>query len=316
MAVLDMWGNIVERYSYDAFGKAKIMSWWDNNERSTSWINNRFMFQGREWIAELGIYDYRHRMYSPELGRFLQTDPTGFDAGDMNLFRYCGEDPVDGSDPMGLQDEVLSKPNLISSGQGDWMRPGSPFTKGDMLRKAQDYVREISFAVKQAVDKANKNSRNVTWSASFSNSIKSREFFKGSRTIATTTWSPNATAVMDAGAVARFNVNLQVNINWNENRIDSWGSALSTGVWGLGKTGEIEHSRDALRALTSPYGGVRPAVEIANEQAASMVGQSIPEGTASSQMNTALSSWAAATMNQSHKDHDVWGVPGGGDHVY
>jgi hypothetical protein len=41
-------------------------------------------------------------VYNPELGRFLQTDPTGFGAGDMNLFRYCGDDPVDGSDPTGL----------------------------------------------------------------------------------------------------------------------------------------------------------------------------------------------------------------------
>jgi RHS repeat-associated protein len=103
VAVLDQWGNIAERYSYDAFGKAKIMSWWDNNERTSSWIGNRFMFQGREWLGEFNIYDYRHRMYNPGLGRFLQTDPTGFDAGDMNLFRYCGDDPVDRSDPLGLE---------------------------------------------------------------------------------------------------------------------------------------------------------------------------------------------------------------------
>src|SRR2546421_11449175 len=57
-----------------------------------------------QWIPELGIYDYRHRMYHPGLGRFLQMDPTGFDAGDMNLFRYCADDPVDRSDPTGLVD--------------------------------------------------------------------------------------------------------------------------------------------------------------------------------------------------------------------
>jgi RHS repeat-associated protein len=57
-----------------------------------------------QWIGELGIYDYRHRMYNPDLSRFLQTDPTGFDAGDMNLFRYCDDDPLDGSDPTGLFD--------------------------------------------------------------------------------------------------------------------------------------------------------------------------------------------------------------------
>jgi len=35
--------------------------------------------------SRLGIYDYRNRMYHPGLGRFLQTDPIGFDAGDMNF---------------------------------------------------------------------------------------------------------------------------------------------------------------------------------------------------------------------------------------
>src|SRR5205085_617584 len=68
----------------------------------------RFMFQGREWIPELGIYDYRHRFYHPSLGRFLQADPTGFDAGDMNLFRYCGDNPVDRSDPTGLVDRDVN----------------------------------------------------------------------------------------------------------------------------------------------------------------------------------------------------------------
>src|SRR5438270_737981 len=35
-------------------------------------------------------------------------DPTGFDAGDMNLFRYCDDDPVDRSDPTGLVDRDVN----------------------------------------------------------------------------------------------------------------------------------------------------------------------------------------------------------------
>src|SRR5438105_4695262 len=73
-----------------------------------------------QYIPELGIYDYRHRMYHPSLGRFLQTDPTGFDAGDMNLFRYCGDDPVDRSDPTGLLDTNASLWN-----HQVWMQGGS-----------------------------------------------------------------------------------------------------------------------------------------------------------------------------------------------
>jgi hypothetical protein len=81
-----------------------------------------------QWFPELGVYDYRHRMYQPELGRFLQADPMGlqtegeklsagqkalfspggvapeaFGSSEMNLFRYCGDDPVDRSDPTGLK---------------------------------------------------------------------------------------------------------------------------------------------------------------------------------------------------------------------
>jgi len=56
----------------------------------------------------------------------------------------------------------------------------------------------------------------------------------------------------------------------------------------------------------------RSAVGIANEQAAGMVAQSIPEGAASSRMNAALRPWADATMEQSRIDHDLWG----GDHIY
>ena len=108
VALLDGAGNIVERYTYDAFGAPTVVSWnpstnsRDSSHPNSSAYGNRFMFQGREYLSEFQIYDFRHRMYHPDLGRFLQTDPTGFDAGDMNLFRYCGDDPVDHSDPQGL----------------------------------------------------------------------------------------------------------------------------------------------------------------------------------------------------------------------
>jgi RHS repeat-associated protein len=83
-ALLGRDGEQLERYTYDAFGKpTSITDWYGNghydaNGHYASWYDNRFMFQGREWLGELGIYDYRHRMYDPKLGRFLQTDPTGF----------------------------------------------------------------------------------------------------------------------------------------------------------------------------------------------------------------------------------------------
>ena len=48
-----------------------------------------------------GLYYYGARMYSPALGRFLQPDPVGYQAG-ANLYAYVGNDPLNLTDPTGL----------------------------------------------------------------------------------------------------------------------------------------------------------------------------------------------------------------------
>jgi RHS repeat-associated protein len=63
---------------------------------------DRFKYTDRQYDAELGIYYYRARYYDPATGRFLGEDPKGFDAGDVNLFRYVANRPIYLADPMGL----------------------------------------------------------------------------------------------------------------------------------------------------------------------------------------------------------------------
>jgi RHS repeat-associated protein len=59
------------------------------------------LFTGRYYDAETSLYYYRARVYNPYIGRFMQTDPSGYKGG-INLYAYCGNNPIMLVDPYGL----------------------------------------------------------------------------------------------------------------------------------------------------------------------------------------------------------------------
>jgi RHS repeat-associated protein len=92
IALTDDTGAIKTQYTYDPFGHATMSS-----EAS----DNPFQYTGRE-NDNTGLYYYRARYYSTELQRFISEDPIGFAGGDVNLYRYVGNNPQIFIDPFGL----------------------------------------------------------------------------------------------------------------------------------------------------------------------------------------------------------------------
>ncbi len=94
VAVVDVVSSTrVAAYSYDSYGHRRSVA--------TSMIQ-RFGFAGREHDEESGLIYLRARYFDPRAGVFLSPDPIRFDSGDMNLYRYVANDPLNFVDPSGL----------------------------------------------------------------------------------------------------------------------------------------------------------------------------------------------------------------------
>ena len=96
-------GSVVERYEYDPYGRAAIFDA-SYSSLGSSAFDNPYLFTARRWDDEAGLYYYRTRHYSPELGRFLQVDQMGEWVDQMamgNPYTYTGNNPTTFVDPMG-----------------------------------------------------------------------------------------------------------------------------------------------------------------------------------------------------------------------
>jgi RHS repeat-associated protein len=80
-----------QRLAYDEYG---------NLSSAANSTGEQFRYTGRRYDAETGLYYYRARYYSPQMGRFLQVDPVGY-KDDIDLYTYVGNDPLDHTDPSG-----------------------------------------------------------------------------------------------------------------------------------------------------------------------------------------------------------------------
>lgn len=103
--LLDDNGNVIKKYSYDAFG---------NEINPDKKDNNPFRYCGEYYDKEIDTLYLRARNYDAESGRFVTRDTyTGVDSdiASLNLYTYCQNDSVNRIDPSGHDSYIFYDKN-------------------------------------------------------------------------------------------------------------------------------------------------------------------------------------------------------------
>ncbi len=94
-------GEYIDQYSYLPFGEATTLS---------AALPNSFQFDAQNGVISVddgsGVDVMGARDYDSSIAKFRQNDPSGLAGGDINLSRYCANDPINEVDPSGLQEDI------------------------------------------------------------------------------------------------------------------------------------------------------------------------------------------------------------------
>lgn len=99
-------GTVDRRYTYDPYGATTKTA---NTEQYDS---NPWRYTGAYQDNSTGLYKLGARYYQPMLGRFTQPDPSGQEA---NTYLYAGANPINGTDPSGLDYGINIGPNALQA---------------------------------------------------------------------------------------------------------------------------------------------------------------------------------------------------------
>ena len=101
--VTDGHRNVQNSYQYDAFGMSL---------GTTEKLNNRIRYTGQQYDELTEQYYLRARYYNPVAGRFMQEDV--YQGDGLNLYAYCGNNPVMYDDPSGYERKACPPQGKIS----------------------------------------------------------------------------------------------------------------------------------------------------------------------------------------------------------
>ena len=139
LRMVDTTGSSVAAYYYDAFGNIL-------GKNGTLATTNPYRYSGGEGYYtdnDSGLIHAGYRDYNPSVGRWMTEDPIGL-AGGENLYGYCGNDPVNAVDPLGLSPDCNDNDDIIASysGAGGLRKAfNAAFTQSGSDLVNQDYDR-------------------------------------------------------------------------------------------------------------------------------------------------------------------------------
>jgi len=136
-------GAVIDHLDYDGFGNAT---------ETQAGNGDRYKWTGREFDSETGLQYNRARYFDPHAGRWQNQDPTGFNAGDTNLYRYVGNSPLMARDPSGLGQAMIlpSTTGLVGASPQLLITVAEGLT-GTAMVVGTYYRREVVEALRQTV---------------------------------------------------------------------------------------------------------------------------------------------------------------------
>ena len=105
----------IAEYAYDAWGNCTIVS-----DTASIGASNPFRYRGYYWDNDLSLYYLMSRYYDPQTGRFINADSLEYldpeTIGGLNLYAYCGNNPIMYSDDTGHMPEWLKTAIVVAAG--------------------------------------------------------------------------------------------------------------------------------------------------------------------------------------------------------
>jgi RHS repeat-associated protein len=147
--VVGLTGDVLDAINYDAFGN--VVSETDPTTRG------ELGFQGGRYDSVTGNWMFGVREYDPGRRDWITQDPSGFAAGDANLYRYVGNSPTNATDPSGLDSIKVPGGTLEEKAKG---RTFSLTYTGDPKRFKVTQVMQLE--VYYEADYKDKNGKEVS----------------------------------------------------------------------------------------------------------------------------------------------------------